>query len=613
MENLPVNGLEFDEIKSNFINYLKKDEFYKDYMFQSSGINILLNILTYNTHYMTYYMKMLINESFVDSATLRETLMSKAKLNGYIPRGKTSSKAIAQISFTLDISEDVSNGVFPIPRSSNFKAANRNNDTRFFYILDDVSCYTRELFQDPENNTTIVKYTSPEIVAYEGRLESWRYLVDKTDIQQRFVVKDRNVDVDTFRVYVYKNVDIINNCPETKDPREQFFRSDTFNNIDPQSKVFYLSTNEEGLYEIIFGNNIFGEDLDHGNVVEIFYISTNGESGNGCKNLRYQYGSEGDFVELKSHSASSIKHETKIKAETSGGTDEEDIESLRYNIQHHFKRQNRVINESDYESILIQNFSNIDSINVWGGERNEERDYNTVYVSIKPKNGQRLNDTTKNNVRELLDKYVTVNKRLKIMDPVFLYIDSIFNVIVDPVKTDDNYGKVERQILNVVADYNETELQRFGVNYSEVDILDYIRDKVPAVKSLYTTKTLTKTYGHVHKMNTVYKIKFANSIVPGSVSGTEVMFNEEPHRIVDTGGQIDIVNKYNSGIRVTIGKINYITGLIVIQTNNDIRTLNNPSNVSNISLTCKPKYPDILTTENNIVQIRNTKVLFVSK
>lgn len=358
---LPINSLDYPEIRNNLVSFLQGqvdangNPVYQDFDFQASGISTLVNLLSYNTHYIGYYVKMLLNESFIDSAIKRESLLSKAKLTGYLPRGRTSARA--DISLTIDINTNDPDQYEPssksilIPRGTSFSGVNNDQDQRIFYTVDDIFIKNIDYTSPPT-----ATYSSDTFTVYEGKLQEWKFRIDSTLLNQRYVIQDKNVDVDTIRMLV---------VPDGSSSGDEYFLAKDVFDITPTSKVYYLTTQEEGYFEIIFGNDVFGKLPANRSVVYVYYIASNGESGNGCKKFRFNKPSQDIPTENNIGNWEDFEVVTASGTISSGGCEAETVDSLRFTIPHHYKRQNRIVTADDFKTIVVSEFRNIDSINVW--------------------------------------------------------------------------------------------------------------------------------------------------------------------------------------------------------------------------------------------------------
>jgi hypothetical protein len=599
MKSFPINGLDFDEIKSNFIEFLKQDQAYKDYNFDASGISSLINIFAYNAHYIGYYVKMLLNESFIDSATQRETLFSKAKLNGYVPKGVRSARARVVLTCEADISQDPESKSVVIPRGSYFSGANTNNDSRTFYVVDDVICYNREEYSGP-NNTRFVRYTSPEFTVYEGVMKKWKFTVNSSEIGQRFIIKDKTIDIDTLRINVF-------NDSNSTEKTEFKLASDLFD-LQPLSKVFYISTNEDGYYEIFFGNDQFGAKLGNGNMIEASYLSSKGESGNGCKSMTYVQPPQSVYT--RNTTAFFSGFSTNVTEVSNGGMDEETIDDLRFNIPNHYRRQNRIVTESDYRSILLSEFRNIDSINVWGGEKNYIRDYGSVFICIKPKYGMTLSGYAREEIKRILTKYGVVGIQQKIVDPEYIKLDINLFVKFNPSMTSKSRGEIEGLIYDRAIAYSKEKLDTFDAGLSEVDFLDYIRQGDPSITRIYSTKTLSKAITLTYRASTEYTVIFGNKITQGSLKSTGFTYGKNKCRFIDDGiGNLWVTVNGKNLMNTPNGSVDYDNGIIKFTLDLDIISDTDFNQTTGlVEFTANPALADIDTYLNNIILFNKIKV-----
>lgn len=586
---LPINSIDYDEIRENLIEFLKDQDFYSDYNFEGSGISTLMNILAYNAHMIGYYVKMMMNESFLDSAVLRETMLSKAKLNGYVPKGYRSSRTVVKIRATIPRHQDSPSRSFLIRSGSHGLGANSDSDNRKYYVIEDTMCYER--YEDASAET--VMYISPEITVYEGKMDVWAFRRDRSAINQRFVIQDKGIDIDTLRVHVFQNPAI--------DLKEEYKLATSVFNVGPDSRVFYLSTNENSQYEIFFGNDKFGKDTAHGSKIVLTYVSTSGPTGDGC--LKMGFVPEGETLSGRTYVVD-------LMDATTGGSEPETVADLRFSIPNHYRRQNRLVTEDDYRSLLISEFRNIDSVNVWGGERNFQKNYNSVYISVKPKNGLALSRGAKAEMLGILDKYQVLGKRIVIVDPSYTNIDFQVNLTVDARRTTKSALDIERLANDRVKKYNDEVLNRFGSDVSNVDLLDYIREGIPGVHSLYSEMVIWKDYLFDPNVTSEHTILFGNKARHGTLRSDDFTFGGLTCNIIDDlGGNLFVVNTAGaSPINDPIGRIDYGTGNIYTFLNFGLTTTRTERDRSIIRFGYVPAIPDISTYLNNILRIDNIKV-----
>lgn len=588
MENLNVQSLDFEDLKKAFKAFLKANPNYTDFNFEASGISTLLNILAYNSHLTGFYTKMLLDESFIDSAHTREALLSHAKRTGYVPRGRRSARADVVLAITVN--EMPPSQSLTVARGSAFSATNAANDSRSFYNADDVVIH-----EFSYNGDGTITFTSPQFTIYEGSVESYRFTSDANDIAQRFVIKDADIDIDTLRVNVYPSLG--------STVKTEYNRGDDVLDLDGTSNVYFLTTTELGFYQVVFGDGTFGAPLSDGNVIEAVYISSNGETGNGARNFTFNP-SAGNFE----------NHQVTTISPSSGGMEPETADSLRFTIPHHYRRQNRIVTESDYKSVLLSEFRNIDSINVWGGETNSRREYGKVFVSIKPKNADSLTASARNEIKNsIVERYGVVGSDVIFVDPDFIDVEVVVSAKVDKKKTNRTSGQIQSLIISRVQDYNTNYLNRFGNLLSDVEMLDQVRDSEPAIVSLFSSKVLRKTTTIIHGSTGTYPVVFGNPVERGVFSSL-LTYGGVSMRLsdVDRDGNLYLVRE-DTGVKFlakSFGTVDYSTGEISFQLPAAARvSVAIGETTGPLVWSVIPVNPDIDTVENNIVRISSTQAI----
>ena len=606
---LPINSIDYPDIRDNFIKFLQEQvgsdgmPVYQDYNFQASGISTVLNLLAYNTHYIGYYVKMMLNEAFIDSAVKKESLFSKDKLTGYVPRGYTSSRADIQLQIDIDQNDieqyEPSSRSILIPKGTSFNGQNNFLDQRIFFTIDDTFI-TNVDYSTPG----IARYTSETITIYEGRWQEWKFRIDSTLLNQRYVIKDKFVDVETIRVLV---------MPDGSYEGETYFLATNVFDVDETSPVYYISTQEEGYYEVIFSNGMFGKAPPNNAVVYVNYISTKGETGNGCKKFNFNAPSQDIPTEVNIGNWEDFVVLTEEGTVSSGGVDPESVESMRFAIPNHYRRQNRIVTSEDYKSIILNQFRNIDSINVWGGEQNIYKDYGKMYISIKPKTADRLTLTAKKDIENrLLNKYCVVGMQPVFIDPEFIDTAVTLYAKIDTKKTNKTFGQIEKEIVSAITQYNDTYLNVFDNFLSDVAMLDTVMATNPSIKSCYSKKMLSKEQSIIYLSGIETVMLIGNPIRgPGVYSSTFTYGGTKCYFKDDVDGNLYIYN-YLTGAKFLLksfGWVNYEQGVIYYTfpqyahlDENDFETY------GIIKFTMEPINPDIETYLQNIVRITQIRV-----
>jgi hypothetical protein len=429
-DKLNITELDFVSIRNNLKNYLRNQSAFTDYDFEGSSISVLLDILAYNTHYNAYYQNMVANEMFLDSAVVRNSVISHAKHIGYTATSRRS--AIATIDIGIIPTDNA--GTLTIPRFQEF----------FSESIDGVN-YN---FVTTKSYTTIrdcgvFNINGIEIVEGFPRVLTFSYN-SASNPKREFTISDITVDTSTLLVAVQSS--------STNTDSHTYTISTDATEINSTSKVFFLEGGLDDTYKIKFGDGVIGSNLSNGNIVIISYVSSSADAAN--KANSFTTGSISGYNQIV------------INANTAaaGGAERETIQSIKFNAPHYYSSQNRAVTTSDFEVLLKQNYPAIDTVSVWGGEENTPPIYGKVYISFKPKSGVLINDTEK---ARIIDEYIKplclVTVTPEIVDPEYIYLKFDVIVEVDLTLTTLTQNQIASLVQNAVFDYNDTTLQQFGV------------------------------------------------------------------------------------------------------------------------------------------------------
>ena len=480
---LRVTELDFDTIKNNLKTFLNQQSEFSDYDFEGSGLNILLDILAYNTHYNAYYLNMVANESFLDTALLRSSAVSHAKLLNYIPYSATAPKAV--INFTV-VSGITTPGTMTIPAGYNFLSELIDGKSYGFVVNDDVTV--------TKSNDT---YYFENLEIYEGQRVSYVFNHNQnSNPKQIFILPDDNIDTRTLRVVVSPS--------STSSLSTKYNIVTDILDVESTSEVFFLEENLSGKYQISFGNDVVGKKLPDGAVVTATYIITNGDVANKANNfLALQ-----TIVDSLGYSISNFTVTPVSPA--SGGAPKESVDSIRFSAPSQFATQNRLVTFKDYETYILNNYPNVGSISVWGGEDNDPPVYGTVYVSLKPKNNYYISNAEKQRIiDEIIKPKAIVSTQCIIRDPEYLYLVLENEVQYDPNKTTSTEESLKNTIRTSILNYSTTYLNKFGSKFVLSKVQEAIDDSQTAsilgsktnirvqkrfVPSLNETKTYTVNF-----------------------------------------------------------------------------------------------------------------------
>jgi hypothetical protein len=594
MSNLPVQTLEFNEIQSNFINWMKNQSKYNGYSFDGSNMKILLDLFSYFTYYNGFYAHQLANESHLDSATLKSSAISKAKFKNYI--AKSTYSAIATIRLKVDINEsnEPLDKKIIIDRGTTFRSNNIDTDSRSFVVLDDIFIY------NTSDIPGVYRYFSDEVEIYEGQYKSFRFIADSSIDRQRFIIKDKNIDIRTLKVNVYDNDTSLN--------YDTYTLPKNYMKVTKNSPVYLMSINELGYYELFFGDGVYGKKLSNGNFIVCSYVKSSGIDGNNAKSFVL----EDDYT--WSGNPYMISVETLVKSE--GGMAEETLADMKFNIPHAYKRQNRTFLPDDYKTLILEEFRNVNSINVWGGEDNIPKEYGKVFISIKPKFGEQLSDYTKKHIENnILKGYAIPARIVEFVNPDFLYINLDFEVKYNPLLTSRHFGEMKTIIDSTIKLYDEEYLNKFDAYYSNSLLNNKIVESERSILSSESKVKLEKRLTVLLDSNELYTVDFMNQLVPNTLKTNTFIFRTFTCYAYDDGlGNIlvkylePVSNEWRVFDEDYFGTINYMKGyiefssLIVSSIEDDL-----------LKVTVTPYNQDFFTERNNILTINNISITLREK
>lgn len=440
---LKVTELDFDTIKTNLKVFLNQQEEFTDYDFEGSALSVLIDLLAYNTHYNAYYLNMIANESFLDTALLRDSVVSHAKSLGYIPTSRKA--AVAKIKLIIE-TENVTPEILTIPRGTKFTSE----------IIGDFT-YTFVTTQ----NYTVAKRGSQfifeEIEIYEGTLNTVTFIQNfSTNPRQTFTLPGENIDTRTIKVTVKPD--------ETSSAFQIYDLSTNIVDLNSSSPAYYLQEGRNLNYEIYFGDGFISKKLTEGSVITVTYLVTNGSDANKAQKFIniFNIGGYND-----------IEIQTLVAA--FGGSERETVDSIKFAAPQSYSTQNRLVTVTDYASFLKTNYPGIQSVSVWGGEDQIPPVYNKVFVSLKMKDGYFLSDAEKSRIiNEIIKPKALVTTSTEILEPDYLYLNVVGKVNYDSTKTNLSSVDLRNVVRNSVIAYNNTNLETFNSRYVQSRLQDDI-------------------------------------------------------------------------------------------------------------------------------------------
>jgi len=581
---LEVSELDFDNIKSNLKTFLQNQSEFQDYDFEGSGFAVLLDVLAYNTHYLGFNANMLANEMYLDSADIRKNIVSLAKMLGYTP---TSPKAPTA---SIDILVNNASGTsITMAKGTTFTTS--VDGTSYQFVTNAAHTIT------PSSGV----YRFSSIPVYEGTLVTFKYTVDTSDPDQRFIIPSVNADTSTLKVQVQNSVSDTTTATWTK--------ASGFTSLDDTSKVYFLQEGEDGKFEVYFGDGIVGQSLSDGNIVILEYIVTNKAEANSASTFTLS-GSVGGFTDVTITTVSSAQ----------GGAEAQSKESIRYNAPLQYARQDRAVTTSDYETLVQELYPNAQSVSAWGGEDDETPVYGVVKIAIKAASGSTLTDTTKESIKTQLQKYNVASVRPEIVDPESTSILLTSNIKYDERATTKTADTLKSDILTTITNYNTNTLQKFDGVFRHSKVTGLIDDTDTSILSNVTTLKVRKTFTPTLNSSTRYDIYFRNGIFnphPGHKSGTGGVITTSGFKVtndnnvyyLDDDGNGNIRRYYFVGsvrtyVNNTQGTVNYATGQITINSLT-VASVENIRGASStiIEVTVEPASYDIVPVRDQILEI----------
>ena len=566
-------NLDFDQIKQSIKDYLRANTKFTDFDFEGSNMSILIDTLAYNTYISSFNANMIANESFLDSATMRENVVSLARNIGYVPRSKTAAKAT--ISFDVNFTGASS----VVTLKEGLVCVGTQSDTSYtFSIPEDITVNSESLTGSDIDITTERIASFSEVEIYEGIFVQKQFTAD-TSIKQRFILENPNIDTSTIRVYVRQS-------NETGRGVEYRY-VDNINKVDGTSEIFLLQEIKDEKYEIIFGDGFFGKKLNNNSVITVTYIVTNGIEGNGVRSFTFS----GRFVGANNLliSPSETTFVTTLQG-SRNGTDVESIDSIKYFAPKQYSAQNRAVTTRDYETIIKEIFPNTESVAVVGGEELSPPRFGKVFVSIKPKNGTFLSDFTKLQIQSKLKDYSIIGIDQEIIDLKILYVEIDSSIYYNSSKI-TTIESLKGRVVDSLEKYSKSsDLNKFGGRFKYSKLCQVIDRVDSAITSNITKIRMRRDLKASINTFAQYELCFGNQFhinpfganikstgftvegQPGTVYLTDIP-NKNPDGSLDGSykGTISLI-RFDSTSRdaivvgQSVGTVDYLEGEVLLNT-----------------------------------------------
>lgn len=581
---LVVSDLDFDNIKSNLKAFLQDQPEFSDYNFEGSGFAVLLDVLAYNTHYLGFNANMLANEVYLDSADIRKNIVSLAKMLGYTPSSVRAPSANISI----------------VVNNATGSSLTMDKGTTFTSTVDGT---TYQFVTNQESTITPLDgvYRFSDISIYEGTLVTYRYTVDSTDVDQKFIIPSVNADTSTLKVTVQNS---------SVDATSSVYTLATgVRSLDNTSKVYFLQETDTGKFQIYFGDGVLGRKLSDGNIVILEYVVTNKEEANGAATFTLSSSIDG---------FSNVSITTNSVAQ--GGSEAESKESIRFNAPLQYAAQDRAVTATDYETLVRSLYPNALSISAWGGEEDETPVYGVVKISIKAASGSTLTNQTKTEIVNSLRQYNIASVRPVIVDPETVSVILNSTVRFDSKLTTKTAATIKSEVISSLTNYNTNILQRFDGIFRYSKVTGLIDDADASIVSNITTVRVRKSFTPILNTSTRYDVYFRNAFYNPhtghnadmggilSSSGFKIDGNNN-EMFLDDDGSGNIRRYYfDGGVRVyannTQGTVDYTTGQVTLNSLN-ITSISNIRGASSsvVEITVTPSSNDVVPVRNAIVEI----------
>lgn len=573
---ITTSELDFDKIKESLKTFMKGQSLFSDYDFEGSGLSVLLDVLAYNTHYNALYTNLAVNESFLDSAVKRNSVVSLAKTLGYTPRSASSAKATVNVQVVATTSSPDS---ILLSKYSPFTTSVDGITYTFFTNREYTAVRTT-------NDNTNYLFSGVELI--EGAPLSFDYTVADG---VRFLIPNTNCDTSTITVKVQESSN--SNIYTT------FNLSSSIADVDPETNAYFLKEIDDGMYEIVFGDGSIGRALNNGNIVHIEYFVTSKGAVNGASSFTYGGSSLAGGTAVVT-----------VLTSASGGSDQESVSNIKFNAPKFYSARNRAVTTEDYQSLILSQLPETEFVSVWGGEDNVPPIYGKVFVCVKPKNVDRLNDAQKSYVvSTILSSKNMVSISPIMVDPEYIDIGLDVTVYYNESATTKNTNDIAGLAKDAISAYDSSYLQKFNgvLRYSK--LTSVIDGCDPSVTNNITRVTIRRSVEPKYGVSAQYLINLINPIeqtsIPGAVVSSEfyVPNDAQVYYMRDDGkGNIQICydNNEAKGIIVNskIGTVDYAKGILDIK---NLRIESTPNNT--LTFAINPDSNDVVSALTQIARI----------
>jgi hypothetical protein len=521
--NIQITDLDFNDIKTNLKNYLKSQNALKDYNFEGSALSVLLDILSYNTQYNAYYLNMVANEMFLDSAIQRESVVSLAKLLNYTPKS-----AIAPEAFINVLVNQVTDASLTLPKNTQFLSENLDG-VNYNFVTTDATTVAVSGQQALFSNVSIK----------QGIVESISYEVDSTtNPTYTFSIPDENIDTTTLLVSIQQSI--------SNTTSEIYTKASDVLLLTGDSTVYFLQESVNGLYEINFGDGILGKQLVDGNIVNLSYLSTNGSASAGANS----------FINMDAIGGFSNVVVTPVQA-TSYGQDKESVSSIKFQAPKSFSAQKRAVTKEDYITAIQQNTLgySFDAVNVWGGQENDTPIYGQVFVCLKPAGSYNLTQLQKQKlIQDVIRPISVLTVTPTVVDPDYTYLQLTVNVLYDPSKTNLTSSQIKTNVKNAISNLAVSQLNTFNSTFNITNFNNAVNNVSPSIITNEISLQVQKKFLPILTVPTTYNLYYGTPLKKGmfqsGISTSPSLQFRDPDNLttIISGVQVEEVPSSTGGV-----------------------------------------------------------------
>jgi len=587
---LAVSELDFDTIKQNLKDYMAGQSEFSDYDFDGSALSVIVDLLSYNTHMNAFYMNMLASEAFLDSAQLRNSAIKKAAQLGYTPASVRGSKAYANLTFTpSDVPSTIT-----IDKHTQFTAT--ANGTSYTYVTSAATTVT------PVANV----YTANNVELVQGVPLTYQYTVSTSNTDQKFILPNANTDTSQLAVVIQES--------STNTNTSVYTLASDITTINSTSNVYFMYESSDYKFEVQFGDDNLGRKPSDGNIVKLTSVISDGNTTNGA-NTFSAVGTVGGYSDVTIATMNGA----------AGGSDRESVGSIKFSAPKHYEAQNRCVTANDYHRIITNEYSGVDSVNIWGGQENDPPAYGKVYIAVKPTGVDALSTSQKTSLKDLIKNRNMVAVTPVIVDPEKTYVVINSTIKFDYRKTQNSAAVIANTVANTINTYINTDLAKFETTFRFSQVSKLIDESETSITNNLTTVKLKKIIEDVSLTEASdYTVNFHNAVYhphttyDGAITSTDFTYADANGTsyascYLDDSNTTLRVFRYVTGEKTTVsadvGSVTYSNGQILLSSFKPTAL----DSANTFSLTIAPSSNDITPVRDQLLTANTSEITITTE